>query len=384
MSAPQLFQSTDPNAPGGITYNAGTLVAMLDACLVNGYSTFSVTSITRGGSTATVTATSHGLVTGETVRIAGAAQTEYNVDAVITKIDANTFTYAVGGTPATPATGTITGRKAPAGGGWTIAYTGTNKRAYRAPSGNRFFLRIDDTAAATIDARLRGYETMSDIDTGTGPFPTDAQNSGGGYAYRTDASTARGWKVLADSRAVWWWTDGAGGLGSTSQVNGFGDFISYKVGDAYNSFLACGAGTAAGTAYWIGFTGSPPSTTYNGLVLTRNFSQAGGSVIAAPLWNEMLSSSTFGQNAWITVGPTYAIFPEPINGGLLIDRAVLFETVSKGLRGYLPGLWASYPSRPFSHGDSFNGTGTYAGKQFMQWNVNGPTSVLMELTDWWL
>ena len=64
--------------------------------------------ITRSGSTATVTLASHGFATGDLVTIAGADQTEYNGTFTITVVTTNTFTYAVTGTPATPATGTIT------------------------------------------------------------------------------------------------------------------------------------------------------------------------------------------------------------------------------------------------------------------------------------
>ena len=68
----------------------------------------SVTSITRAGSVATVTTGApHGLSTGHTVLIAGAAEAEYNGVVTITSTGASTFTYAVTGTPATPATGTI-------------------------------------------------------------------------------------------------------------------------------------------------------------------------------------------------------------------------------------------------------------------------------------
>ena len=67
-----------------------------------------VTSITRSGSTATVTQINHGYATGYLVYITGANETEYNVEgASITVLDADTYTYTVAGTPATPATGTI-------------------------------------------------------------------------------------------------------------------------------------------------------------------------------------------------------------------------------------------------------------------------------------
>ena len=74
-----------------------------------GKHTYNVTSITRSGSVATVTtAVSSALASGMTVTIAGAVETEYNGNFVITVTGATTFTYTVTGTPATPATGTIT------------------------------------------------------------------------------------------------------------------------------------------------------------------------------------------------------------------------------------------------------------------------------------
>ncbi|OFW37659.1 MAG: hypothetical protein A3J29_06190 [Acidobacteria bacterium RIFCSPLOWO2_12_FULL_67_14b] len=70
---------------------------------------FSVSSLTRSGATATAqTSASHGLSTGAWVTIAGAAQTEYNGTFQVTVIDADEFSYTVSGTPASPATGTIT------------------------------------------------------------------------------------------------------------------------------------------------------------------------------------------------------------------------------------------------------------------------------------
>jgi hypothetical protein len=69
-----------------------------------------VQSITRTGSTATATQTAHGYPSGIVVAIAGAGagEAEYNGDQTITVVDADTYTFAVSGTPATPATGDIT------------------------------------------------------------------------------------------------------------------------------------------------------------------------------------------------------------------------------------------------------------------------------------
>lgn len=67
-----------------------------------------IVTITRSGSTATVTHTDHGLSTGDKVCIREAVQTEYNGVFTITYISATQYSYTVTGTPDTPATGTIT------------------------------------------------------------------------------------------------------------------------------------------------------------------------------------------------------------------------------------------------------------------------------------
>jgi len=68
-----------------------------------------VSTITRSGATATVTTTyNHGYANNDYVVIKGATQTEYNGKQQITYISPTSFSFPVSGTPASPATGTIT------------------------------------------------------------------------------------------------------------------------------------------------------------------------------------------------------------------------------------------------------------------------------------
>ena len=67
-----------------------------------------VSSITRSGTTATVTtATAHGFTTGQKVVISGATQADYNGAFTVTVTSSTVFTYTVANSPTTPATGTI-------------------------------------------------------------------------------------------------------------------------------------------------------------------------------------------------------------------------------------------------------------------------------------
>jgi hypothetical protein len=70
-------------------------------------------AILRSGATATVYLVGHGHSTGQYVDIAGADQAEYNGRFLITVTNSRVFTYTVSGTPASPATGSITARRPP-------------------------------------------------------------------------------------------------------------------------------------------------------------------------------------------------------------------------------------------------------------------------------
>jgi hypothetical protein len=69
--------------------------------------------MTRISQTVTVTLTGHGYTNGQLINIRGADQAEYNGDFAVTVLDADTFTFDVVGSPATPATGTIIANDGP-------------------------------------------------------------------------------------------------------------------------------------------------------------------------------------------------------------------------------------------------------------------------------
>jgi hypothetical protein len=111
-------------AIAAIDYPAGETVEATDRCdmlqfldrvyMVRGYQTaaaITLTSLTRASAVATATKVAHGRTAGSWVDVQGAAEAEYNgIFQIATVPDADTFTYAVTGSPATPATGTITAR----------------------------------------------------------------------------------------------------------------------------------------------------------------------------------------------------------------------------------------------------------------------------------
>lgn len=82
---------------------------------------------------------------------------------------------------------------------WEKVFSGTNKAAYRAFSGERYYLRVDDSSAQS--AAVRGFATMSDVDTGTGQFPTGTQQTNfNWFKSNTADSTARTYLGIATDR----------------------------------------------------------------------------------------------------------------------------------------------------------------------------------------
>ena len=149
----------DTSADGTMTYAPQEDFWVTDATIVEK----AVTSITRASQTATLTATAaHGLSTGQYVVIRGANQDEYNGVFQVTVTAADTFTYTVVNSPASPATGTITFTKV------ARTYTGMPNGYNAAFVGNRVLLPTSyipgasSSVAGSYTAK-RDYVAPSDI-----------------------------------------------------------------------------------------------------------------------------------------------------------------------------------------------------------------------------
>jgi len=369
----RVYRNTDTNAPS-LTGQAGKLIDVLSACLVNGYAMPSITSITRSGATATILFSAvHGLVSfGNRLTVSGADQADYNGEFEITVVDTTSVSYTVANSPATPATGTITVTKP--GSGWTVPFTGTNLAAYlQGAGGNARYLRVDDTG--TTDGRVVGYETMSGVNTGTGPFPTAAQIAGGGFFRKSSLgdATTRAWIVVATQKAFYIWIDQQAGI-TTAHLYFFGVYPSYKPADAYNDVICCNSSGPSNNGVMsivAGFTNSVP-----GNYMVRSHSQVGGSVAMGKSIDVAgsLSTGTIGAN-----GETY---PSLITGGLVMSQVLLHET-SQGRRGFLPGILAPLHNRPLTHLDTFTGTGNYAGKRYLALTHNSSGQSFVEISNTW-
>jgi hypothetical protein len=230
-------RSDMPGAPL-LTRAAGSMAALLDALLVDGWGLQSATSVVVASGVATATFPSdHAAALHSVVEVAGAtgAWSDINGEQKITSATSNTLQWATA-LPDGTATGSITVKMA--GGGWTRPFTGTNLRAYKSasPQGHGQYLRVND--AGTDNARVIGYETMTAISTGTGPFPTSAQVNGGYYWWKSGYgdNTPVNWLFATDGRMFWLAVEAAGY--ASAKIYGFGDLIpEAPAGDPYATLL---------------------------------------------------------------------------------------------------------------------------------------------------
>ncbi len=113
----KFYVHTNKNMPQ--LQNAyGSMINVLDACLINGISIGAVSSLTASGTTVTALfSESHGLKQQQVIKITGAAQNEFNGEHRVLSIpNAQTVTFELATPPnVSAATGTITASLPPLG-----------------------------------------------------------------------------------------------------------------------------------------------------------------------------------------------------------------------------------------------------------------------------
>lgn len=129
---------------------------------------------------------------------------------------------------------------------WEKVFSGTNKAVYRAFSGERYYLRIDDSSAQS--AAVRGFATMSDVDTGTGQFPTGTQQTNfNWFKSNTANSTARTYLGIATDRFFLLLVSG-GWSGSGQDLFFFGEPKKFYSSDTGSTVIRAHTASSFGTA----------------------------------------------------------------------------------------------------------------------------------------
>jgi hypothetical protein len=387
MTTVKNFNSSMTGAPV-LTGQAGSLKTLLKTCLVDGFAAASVQSLNVASNVATATfAAPHAYTVGSIVLVAGATPAALNGEKLVTATTATTISYATSGVPDGAATGTITAKLAPAG--WQEVYTGTNLSALKptAAEATGCMLRLDDTG--TKNARVRLYETMSAISTGTGPTPTNTQVSGGLYWPKsaTADATARGWYFVGDPRGFYLAVDPSGSGRFT--ILYAGDFASLKSGDAYACAITGNQSdqTALASGAPDGCVGYSGRSARVGCYMVRDHLGVGQSVSAQRLGAHHNGSAADAYAG--TAGYSLGTYPNGANNGLLTGALELF---SNAIRGSFPGLLhpvQDMTNAGLTSGQTLLGTDDYAGRTLMALRVSAPGdsadpgTVFLDLTGPW-
>jgi hypothetical protein len=291
------------------------------------------------------------------------------------------------------------GAKSPLG--WNKPFSGTNKAVYRPPAGPQHMLRVDDAYGGTESTKIAacvGYETMSTVDAGAGPYPTAAQQTNGVAIVKsiTTDATARPWVLVGNNKAFYLMTLTAlGNSGSGDTVAGtdrsgffFGAFKSIVPGDIYNSAIE--GGRIAGSALMFTCLGTITHsfTTFSNstLYLCRPATGVIGAVLTGKNVDYM------GCNASTWAGRDGLAYPAP-DGNLWLQQFRIMEPTTKGFRGTMPGLWSClHPWGTLADLDTVSNVVGAAGKTLTTYRVRAADSaygqeryaeVLIETSDSW-
>lgn len=225
-------------------------------------------------------------------------------------------------------------------GGWAKAYSGTNLAAYRSATGNRFYLRVDDTQ--TQFARLRGYRAMTAISSGSNLFPATSlaptTDWGGPKSVATDSTPRRYWGIRTNRYFFMFVETDDPLYGAANRAfMAFGDVPSHCETDTFNTVIV-----GADSPQSISMTSLP----YNGLVATFG-SQISGAHMAATPSGSANACGTIMHSAHVPRSNTYEVADTAHgkSGRLQLFPISLYsnEAVSGGsgipiLRGYLPNV----------------------------------------------
>ncbi|HDS1531111.1 TPA: hypothetical protein QEK88_000939 [Stenotrophomonas maltophilia] len=237
--------------------------------------------------------------------------------------------------------------------GWKKGFGGVNIRAYQNSQafGTGYFLRVDDTAARS--ALLRGYSSMSDLNTGEDATPSPALKTSGSMWEKSNVASGalRHWIAIGTERFFYLFVDTGGNYGTQGYAGTHGhyagDITSMKPGDRHHFTVSYkGSDSEGSSSIGYGFKARPwndfgSADTQTSAFVGRSMSGVPGSVRA-------YVSASAATTSGVALGSqsNYPTYPYAGNGGLLYSPIDVLENGMQP-RGFLPGAFAPIHRRPF-------------------------------------
>lgn len=311
----------------------GSLIVALKAFLVTGWGTKGVDSATISNGVCRLTFAS-GKSAAElhsVIALSGASPSALNGEQRVTAVAAGWVEFKTD-LPDGPVTGSLSFKMPSLG--WEEVFSKTNVSVFRPvdPRSTRPFVRIDDSNP--LYARVQMYESMTDVDTGTGVGPALA---GGYYWHKRSAASATGvyWLLIGDSRGFYYAPVPNGASTPTSPAafaaatSYAGDIKSYRSGDAWCGHLTGGVGASYDAREGCVFQAGAAS----GRTLMRASHGIGVAIICDKV-SFGSTGATSGANALM------GSFPSRTDNGLrLADILVMDGAIAAGPRGVMPGAY---------------------------------------------
>ena len=379
----KFYVHSNTNAPQ-LTNNFGCMIDVLDACLVNGFGSQAVSTLTAVGTTVTATfGSAHNFMQYQVIKIAGATQTEYNGEfRILTVPNANSITFKLAAAPSvTTATGTINCSLPPLG--WLKPFSGTGKAAYRSANtllASRPYLRVVDALDAAYTSTYAKYakvgivEDMSDIDTmlgvqapydsaspdknwvGTGSgtsgvngwarwyYAASTAVSGGLFNSQTPAAGNRQWILVGNSDYFYILptTTVPSATVNTQHASayGFGAFKSLLNADNSCTFLQSHLTLGNNGASVIVYFSLVSSSTNGPLLLLRDYAQSANYKTANCL---SLNSDASGSGVNNVIGASTLTNTAPF------APVFIKEDTTNVLRGQIKNLFWLFQQKPYSN-----------------------------------
>ncbi|RRH80119.1 hypothetical protein EH244_31065 [Variovorax beijingensis] len=363
------FNSTMSGAPA-LSGTAGSLIALLDAVLVNGFDLKNATSLTVAGGVATLAFTgSHSAQVDSVITLSGSSVAALNGEQKVTAIAPGAVKFATAAADGA-ASGAVTFKMAPLG--FAKPFAAANVGAYKSTdiAASGFVLRVDDTT--TTSARVVGYESMSDINTGVGAFPTAAQMPGGGYWAKSLSANmaAVAWAIQGDSRLFYITIQAGSSSGPVYQAaptRCFGDPIAFKPGGDPYACLLNFSNTSTVNSMTLGSVASGADAVVS--ACPRDYTGLGSGTLAA-----IYAFCGAGVSAVSGQTNLKGAFPSAVDGGLWLSEKYLALAGSPTPRARMPGFYHCPQTgvwSTFKMNDRTPGSSLVAGRNLMAVTTTG-------------
>lgn len=344
--------------------SAGSLLAVLDACLVNGFGLKTTTSATVVSGVATLNITGgHAFEKDTVIIVSGATPSSLNGEQKVTSKTSGSVSFNTAESDVTP-TGTITVKLAPAG--WEKPFSKTNVNTYKpldiTSTGN--ILRVDDTNS--YNGRITAFTAMTDVDTGDDQYPSNSQLSGGAYWSKSSGGTNIQWRVVASGKHLFFIVRPNPASNYDYHTFHFGDMVSVREGSNYDCVLQGAAVDAStGTLYDSDFLYKTSNAESLGVFSPKSYTGVGGAIRLGRSFTSLGVTPANNSYSGKVIENRY---PNPVDGGIHLVPLNLFEVAAQAVRGHVAGLYCipqNVPAGQLDNGSVIEGSLSGVSKKFL-------------------